>query len=194
MEEHKKYLDEIIIKRRKQMEKRRYSSIQSGIYAGDELVIFAETELFGGSVKIFLPETFTDMPEEIRRVKYSCKNSPPVIRMNSSGETAFSFQMVEKHLDHSELEAALGQLRKILGKQQPSSVVLGKGIEKGMQESVAWMDYKGCGIDQALYQCLFTVPVRGQMMLGMFHCPFDKAEAWKTVVKEVIKTVCTEGA
>ena len=60
------------------MEKRRYSSIQSGIYAGDELVTFAETELFGGSVKIFLPETFTDMPEEIRRVKYSCKNSPPL--------------------------------------------------------------------------------------------------------------------
>ena len=78
MEEHKKYLDEIIIKRRKQMEKRRYSSIQSGIYAGDELVTFAETELFGGSVKLFLPETFTDMPEEIRRVKYSCKNSPPL--------------------------------------------------------------------------------------------------------------------
>lgn len=78
LEEHKKYLDEIIIKRRKQMEKRRYSSIQSGIYAGDELVTFAETELFGGSVKLFLPETFTDMPEEIRRVKYSCKNSPPL--------------------------------------------------------------------------------------------------------------------
>ena len=61
----KEYLDEIIIRRRRELEKSRHSCIQSGIYAGEELITFSETELFDGTVKVFLPETFTDMPDEI---------------------------------------------------------------------------------------------------------------------------------
>ena len=77
----KEYLDEIIIRRRRELEKSRHSCIQSGIYAGEELITFSETERFDCTVKVFRPETFTDMPDEIRNVKYSGTNFPSVIKM-----------------------------------------------------------------------------------------------------------------
>ena len=92
----KEYLDKDIIRRRRKLEKSRYSCIQSGIYAGEELIVFSEVELFDGAVKIFLPETFIDMPEKIRNVKYSGKNSPSVIKMKEGGEIVFSFQKSTK--------------------------------------------------------------------------------------------------
>ena len=189
----KEYLDEIIIRRRRELEKSRHSCIQSGIYAGEELITFSETELFDGTVKVFLPETFTDMPDEIRNVKYSSTNSPSVIKMKEGGEIVFSFQMAEKSIDDSNLEEMLRKFQGILKKSQPASILLDKGIEERNHKGIAWMDYKGYGIDQPLYQQLFIVPVREKMMLGMFHCPFDKSDAWKPVVKEIIKTIYTGG-
>ena len=189
----KEYLDEMIIRRRRELEKSRHSCIQSGIYAGEEFITFSETELFDGTVKIFLPETFTDMPDEIRNVKYSGTNSPSVIKMKEGGEIAFSFQMIEKSIDDSNLEEMLKKFQGILKKSQPTSILLDKGIEERNHKGIAWMDYKGYGIDQPLYQQLFIVPVREKMMLGMFHCPFDKSDAWKPVVKEIIKTIYTGG-
>ena len=107
----KEYLDEIIIRRRRELEKSRHSCIQSGIYAGEELITFSETELFDGTVKVFLPETFTDMPDEIRNVKYSSTNSPSVIKMKEGGEIVFSFQMAEKSIDDSIWRKCLGNFK-----------------------------------------------------------------------------------
>lgn len=92
----KEYLDKDIIRRRRKLEKSRYSCIQSGIYAGEGLIVFSEVKLFDGVVKIYLPETFTDMSEKIRNVKYSGKNSPSVIKMKEGGEIVFSFQKSTK--------------------------------------------------------------------------------------------------
>jgi len=182
--------DITIVKMRRDQKKQKFQTIESGMYAGDEFITFGEVILFDGNMRIFLPDSFVDMPEEYVVTKYPLEERPEIIKMGVGGSVAFSFQLVGQQLDDSETEVVINRLGKTLKQIQPFNLFLDSGSILTPESSVAWIDFKGYGIDQALYQCLFLTPVKGQMMLGMFHCAFSGMESWKPIIMEVLKTIC----
>ncbi len=196
MERNKKkmvFQDEFIIQKRREMEKQKYASVQSGMYAGDEFIMFSENELFDNHLALYLPDTFTDMPEEYRRIKYPSEDRPQILKSNIKGDVVFSFQLVDQSLQASELEMTMERFRRILKKAQPFNLFFDSGFVREPDVNVAWMDYKAYGVDQPLYQLLYTLPAGGRMLLGMFHCPYYTAKGWKPIVKAVLGTIKWKG-
>lgn len=194
MERNKKktaFQDEFIIQKRRETEKQNYMSVQSGMYAGNEFITFSENKLFDGCLAIYLPDTFADMPEEYRRVKYPSEDRPQILKSNIKGDAAFSFQLVDQSLQASELEATMERFCRVLKRAQPFNLFFDSGLVKGhdVDMDIAWMDYKAYGVDQPIYQLLYTLPAGGRMMMGMFHCPFYAAKGWKPVAKAVLGTI-----
>lgn len=187
------FQDEFIVQKRREAEKQNYTSVQSGMYAGNEFITFSENALFDGHLAIYLPDTFADMPEEYKRVKYPSEDRPQILKSSIKGDVVFSFQWVGQSLQASELEATIERFCRILKRAQPFNLFFDSGMIREHNVDVAWMDYKAYGVDQPLYQLLYTLPVEGRMMLGMFHCPFYAAEGWKPVVQAVLRTIKMKG-
>ena len=73
------YLDKELLEAKRKLERQNYTTLESGIYAGEELITFKQMELFDNTIHIFVPEQFVAMPESIRRVKYPSKDAPAFI-------------------------------------------------------------------------------------------------------------------
>lgn len=185
----KEFLDAEIVKKRRELEKQGFRSVESGIYAGDEFITFSEVKIFDRSMKLYLPDLFIDMPEEFRKAKYISANCPDILKSDIKGEVVFSFQIIDQKLSESEEKPSIKRFWQILKSAQPYNLFLENGVVTGENIDIAWMDYKGYGIDQSFYQLVYVLPVKGCMMLGTFHCPFYKMENWKPVIKEIMKTI-----
>ncbi len=57
-------------------ERRKHTTLETGIYVDDELIIFERITLPGTRVQILLPEYFMPMQETVRNVKYPSRYSP----------------------------------------------------------------------------------------------------------------------
>ena len=62
--------------------------LRKDIYAGpvkinNDFYEFEEAEFFGGELKLYIPNTFIDMPEEARRFKYPSESRPEIIKCNN---------------------------------------------------------------------------------------------------------------
>lgn len=186
------FLDRVIIKQRREQRKRECQTIETGMYAGDQLITFSKTNMFDNHFSICLPDSFIDMPEEYINAKYILEECPQVIKTEGTGEIVFSFQMVNYPLAASDVEAEAEQIKKLLKRIFPFHIFMENGVLSKDSEYVAWIDYKSFGIDQPLYQYLYITSVKGQMMLGMFHCPFREMNSWKTIIIKIMETIHTE--
>ena len=73
------YIDEEILEAKRKQEHQKYTTLETGMYAGDELITFAQIEIPDTKISLFLPEQFVLMPEEVKRVKYPSQDAPDYI-------------------------------------------------------------------------------------------------------------------
>ena len=99
-----KYLDEIIIQQRRDLERQKHSTLDTGIYAGEELVFFEERVLSEDGTKMLLPSDFIEMPEEILKVKYPMEKRPQIIWSNEDSTIDFTFSLLEPEPERDQLQ------------------------------------------------------------------------------------------
>ena len=73
--------------------------LRKDIYAGpvkinNDFYEFEEAEFFDGELKMYIPNTFIDMPEEARRFKYPSESRPEIIKCNNTGAIAITLKLV----------------------------------------------------------------------------------------------------
>ena len=78
-EDQMKHYDKQILEARREEERRKHTTLETGIYVDDELIIFERITLPGTRVQILLPEYFMPMQETVRNVKYPSRNAPDFI-------------------------------------------------------------------------------------------------------------------
>ena len=82
------YYDEELLEARREQERKKHTTIESGIYAGDTLIQF---------VHITLPNSVT-MPETIKEIKYPSKFAPDFIMTSLDSMINFSFNILDEKM------------------------------------------------------------------------------------------------
>lgn len=91
------YFDEELLEAKRELERQKHKTLETGIYAGEELITFAKEQLPESNVFMYLPEQFVVIPDSVKKVKYPYKKAPKIIitSLDSTVNFAFSFPLVQ---------------------------------------------------------------------------------------------------
>jgi len=183
------YDDEQIIAVKKQMKALQTANLkEQGIYIGEEYFKFQSVHIFD-NVSIYLPESFIEMPDKIRKMKYPSDNRPDVIKTNLNTNINFAFNWLDNLNCINQGEELSGQIKDVLIKTNPSFVFYEERNGKTYSGNIIKMfDFKSYGIDEQMYNMMCTISFHGGILHGIFNCLDRDSEDWKEVAWQVFQT------
>ena len=169
--------------------------LRKDIYAGpvkinNDFYEFEEAEFFGGELKLYIPNTFIDMPEEARRFKYPSESRPEIIKCNNTGAIAITLKLVDSPLNEEYVAELKDMMKAITKRLNPSNIFFDEGILEVDEKKIGYFDYKSSAIDDFLYNYVFLFEIEGKTLMGTFSCSYSEHKQWQDdIVFQMLKTI-----
>ncbi len=142
--------------------------------------------------EIRMPEDFALADQETAAKIFWSENRPEILFLSEKERAGIVFQSLDAMENFSEktVENPMERMRSVLKKLDDRTVCYDMGeTENEDSIKIYWMEYKSFTADDRVYNFLFLFQIRGQYILGKFHCPFEQYERWKPTVWEMIQSV-----
>ena len=185
------YMDEKIVKSQRMEERKKYCTIETGIYVDDVLIEFEHTYIEELGFTVALPDTYVSMPESMKKSKYISENRPQVIMTSLDTSVNFTFSLLPVNVPKEQLILALKQMRQVIQKINPANTFYGEKVVKlESGESVYYFDYMSYALDCKMYNVMYLTALADNKVLhGGFNCKFDFNDEWSKVVSLIMKTI-----
>jgi hypothetical protein len=183
------YTDNKIIDARNGYKKEEKGSMDTGIYIKEELIEFEPVSLYDGKVKIKIPTTFEDMPQNYAEIKYPNKQRPQIIKTNTAGDVNLTFNLLDAEFATEDVIEARNSFKNLIKQVQPSGVFYEEGEEEVAGILLGWFDFKSHAVGGKLYNIMYCVPVDGKMLQGVFNCKTEDAKLWKPVMLQMLRDI-----
>ncbi len=185
------YFDEDILEAKLELEKQRHTTLDTGIYAGDELITFVQITLPNSKIRMSLPEQFIVMPDIVKDVKYPSKDAPNYIITSLSSMVNFGFNILPVFLETEDIKEMSSQFQKALHNVNPSIRI--KNHENDLVtyrgNEMCWFDFKGYAIDGQNYNRMYLVRMQNNVLHGVFNCPMQYKEQWEDIVEQCFLSI-----
>ncbi len=184
------YLDEEILKAKRLLERRKYTTLETGMYAGEDKITFRRKELFGGLVSVPLPRQFVPMPESVKQVKYPAKRAPEYILTSLDTTVNFCFNRIPAELEDGALQNMSLRFQNALEQINPSIKVKPQPDTATTQgNEMCWFEYKGYQLNGQSFNRVYLIRLQGAVLHGTFHCRQEDREKWKEIVRQIFFAV-----
>lgn len=151
---------------------------------------FEETEFFDGELKMYIPNTFFNMPLEARKFKYPSENRPEIIKCNETGGIAITLQTIDSPLNNDYVEKLKDMMILINKRLNPANIFFDEGVIEVDSKKIGYYDFKSPALDDSLYNFVFLLEFKGKSLMGTFSCGYSKYKQWKDdIVFQMIKTI-----
>lgn len=184
-----KYGDEDIISSLNNYKKYVYGDIHDTLYIKEIPYSFKRCSFFNKKLNVMIPVRFIDMPNEIKKIKYSRIINENVIKTNNNFTIDIVFELVDKYEEYLDLETEMENQLKLLKEVQPLYCIYENSIDIINNKKVCWYDFRSSAIDCQLYNLFFIMEIDNKLLIGKFICNIIKAEVWKKVFLEIISTI-----
>ena len=180
------YFDEEIMEAKRELERQRHTTLETGIYAGDELITFAQVTLPDSQIRIFLPEQFIVMPDVVKDVKYPSKNAPDYIITSLDSMVNFGFNILPVSLETGDTKVMSSQFQNALHNVNPSIRIKNQTYDlvTSQGNEMCWFDFKGYAMDGQNYNRMYIVRMKNTVLHGIFNCPMQYKEQWEEIVEQ----------
>ena len=183
--------DKQILEARQEEERRRYTTLETGIYVDDELITFAQTTLPDTRIQLYLPEQFVTMPDQVRDMKYPSRNAPDFIVTSLDTTVNFGFNVLPVRLEEGDTKVMSIQFQEALQNVNPSirisecvdNTVTDKGSE------MSWFGFKGYVLDGQNYNRMYIIRLAKNVLHGIFNCPPRVRDQWEDIVDQCFRSV-----
>ncbi|MEZ3446813.1 MAG: hypothetical protein K1W30_17110 [Lachnospiraceae bacterium] len=185
------HYDKQILEARQEEERRRYTTLETGIYVDDELITFAQTTLPDTRIQLYLPEQFVTMPDQVRDMKYPSRNAPDFIVTSLDSTVNFGFNVLPVRLEEGDTKVMSIQFQEALQNVNPSirisecvdNMVTDKGSE------MSWFGFKGYVLDGQNYNRMYIIRLAKTVLHGIFNCPPRVRDQWEDIVDQCFRSV-----
>ena len=185
------HYDKQILEARQEEERRRYTTLETGIYVDDELITFAQTTLPDTRIQLYLPEQLVTMPDQVRDMKYPSRNAPDFIVTSLDTTVNFGFNVLPVRLEEGDTKAMSIQFQEALQNVNPSirisecvdNTVTDKGSE------MSWFGFKGYALDGQNYNRMYIIRLAKTVLHGIFNCPPRVRDQWEDIVDQCFRSV-----
>ena len=90
-------------------------SLDTGYYIEGRLETFRKEQYFDDLLSIYIPESFIDIPDEIKEIKYLTNFRPEIIKTNLAGDVNLSISLLKVGED-MEIKTLVTDFRNLLAK------------------------------------------------------------------------------
>ena len=182
------YYDEELLEARREQERKKHTTIETGIYAGDTLVRFVHTTLPNSRIHLPLPENFVVMPETIKQIKYPSKFAPDFIMTSLDSMVNFSFNILAEK--NGDIKAMGNQFQRILVNVNPAINIKNQAeMRTGQGNEMCCFEYNGYLLDGQSYNHVSLVKMQNSVLHCIFSCPASDSGKWKGVLERVIQAI-----
>ena len=185
------YFDEEILEARRELERFKHTTLETGIYVGDELITFTNITLPQTKIHIYLPEQFIVMPDLVKDMKYPSKNAPDLIITSLDSMVNFGFNILSVSMEEGDTKVMSSQFQNALRNVNPS-IKIKKQVNDVTTEhgnEMSWFDFKGYLIDGQNYNRMYLVKMRETVLHGIFNCPMQFKDEWGEIAEKCFMSI-----
>jgi len=182
------YYDEELLEARREMERKKHTSIETGIYAGDNLINFTYMTLPNTKIHLPIPEQFVIMPEIIKEIKYPSKFAPDVILTSLDSMVNFAFNLLE--VKNGDIKAMSSQFQRALHNINPAVNIKDQADTKTSQgNEMCCFEYNAYLLDGQSFNHVCLIKMQKMVLHGIFNCPADDRDKWSEVLNQVFLAI-----
>lgn len=188
------YYDEELLEKKWEMEKQAHTTIETGIYAGNELIQFEKIDIPCTTASMYLPKSFMVLPEKMKAVKYPSRNAPNFIVCNWSADVSFTFKQLTMQVGKGEPKKLGLKSQQVLKNLNPSIRIRQQGewATDAGNESY-WFEYNGYQTDGQSYNQVYLINLKQHLLYATFSCLKEDRENWRNIVKTLFHTLKETG-
>lgn len=197
MEQQKTYAEEVIkkIKEASQPETLNPYAIENDIHNGYVIVKYKkldieEKNIMDGSLAMMLPSEFQIMDESLARAKYPDDDRPDYIYTNEDTTVNLTFSLDSSGvIEDNEVEEVKNILRNQIKRLYPGTKIEDSKPIKTAEKNVSYFFFEIPLIDGNLFQLMFFMEHKNQLIMGAFNCGIYQKKQWKPLILQMLKTL-----
>ena len=185
----KNYYDKQIIPLKVRNSEAEAMSLDTGYYIEGRLETFSKEQYFDDLLSIYIPESFIDMPKEIREMKYPTNFRPEIIKTNLAGDVNLSIRLLKVGED-MEIKTLVTDFRNLLAKAHNGIKFLEYDeFDNDGFVKMYCFDFIIPGIDESIYHKTGLGKIGRERVQVMFNCREPLAWTWKKAVNDMLQNI-----
>lgn len=151
-----------------------------------------KVELYDKKVSIMLPADFTPMHYSQVILRYDPKSPPDYVYSGTdhNANIAFSNSYQQAPADEAGMQELVGNLKGSLEQTHPAMFWVGTSTILQSGKPIGRLEFKSLTPDNLMvYNVLYLIPVKGQVVIANFSCECSSADALVTAGKEVLASI-----
>ena len=187
------YVDEKIIPIKVSNTDEPHQSLEEGYYISGRLETFSREKYFEGLVSAYVPDSFINMPDEVKEIKYPTNFRPDIIKTNLSGDIDLSFSLLT-NVEKIDVEVMAVDFINILRKSH-KGVKLGdlNYLSKEGFIEMRYFDFTLMGVDERLYHLIAMGEVNEKVLQVSFNCRENDIYKWQRAVMDIVGSIEYKG-
>ena len=183
------YYDKQIIPLKVRSSEAEAMSLDTGYYIEGRLETFSKEQYFDKLLSIYIPESFIDMPDEIKEIKYPTNFRPEIIKTNLAGDVNLSISLIKVSED-TEVKTLVTDFKNLLSKAHNGIKFLEYNeLEKEGCVKMYCFDFIIPGIDERIYHKTGLGKIGRETVQVMFNCREPLSWTWKKAVNDILQNI-----
>ena len=183
------YYDKQIIPLKVRSSEAESMSLDTGYYIEGRLETFSKEQYFDKLLSIYIPESFIDMPDEIKEIKYPTNFRPEIIKTNLAGDVNLSISLINVSED-TEVKTLVTDFKNLLSKAHNGIKFLEYNeLEKEGCVKMYCFDFIIPGIDERIYHKTGLGKIGRETVQVMFNCREPLSWTWKKAVNDILQNI-----
>ncbi|MBO1869830.1 hypothetical protein J4O15_02430 [Lachnoanaerobaculum sp. Marseille-Q4761] len=183
------YYDKQIIPLKVRSSEAEAMSLDTGYYIEGRLETFSKEQYFDDLLSIYIPESFIDMPDEIKEIKYPTNFRPEIIKTNLAGDVNLSISLFNVSED-TEVKTLVTDFKNLLSKAHNGIKFLEYNeLEKEGCVKMYCFDFIIPGIDERIYHKTGLGKIGRETVQVMFNCREPLSWTWKKAVNDILQNI-----
>ena len=183
------YYDKQIIPLKVRSSEAEAMSLDTGYYIEGRLETFSKEQYFDKLLSIYIPESFIDMPDEIKEIKYPTNFRPEIIKTNLAGDVNLSISLIKVSED-KEVKTLVTDFKNLLSKAHTGIKFLEYDeLEKEGCVKMYCFDFIIPGIDERIYHKTGLGKIGRETVQVMFNCREPLSWTWKKAVNDILQNI-----
>lgn len=184
------YFDEELLEAKRELERQKHTTLETGMYAGEELITFTKEKLPESNVLMYLPEQFVVMPDKVKNVKYPYKDAPKIIITSLDSTVNFAFNFLPVQPKDGEMKNMANQFQTSLKNMNPSIRYKNQVDTKTSQgNEMSYFDYTGYHLDGQSYNRVYLIRLKKAVLNCAFNCILKDKGNWTGIIDKMLFAV-----
>lgn len=183
------HTDEKILHVVKELEEAKHKNIYESVKVKGVTYHFVRQAIYDGLFYMHIPESFSDLEEEIAKFKYPSESRPEIIKTDRSGGVTVTFSLVDDEVGNEDIEDIKNNMQMAFKKMQPANVFYEDAVIDVKGHHIGYYEFKSYALDSPIFNIMYFVEVNGKLLVGTLACVYKDYKYWRPILHQMMGSI-----